>query len=79
MNVDDRVDVHFGGNRLSGHISRIVPQRKDDRPIKVVFDDPLVYGGAGAGWFRADQLSRPGELPTPQPERTHDDEHQRTD
>lgn len=60
--VDQRVDVHFGGDVLPGRVTQVF-KKPEDRDLKVVFDDPLVYGGMGAGWFRADQVSLPGQTP----------------
>ena len=53
-----------------GRISRIQepgPYR-EHRTIKVIFDDPLVYGGMGAAWVSPAVLSVEGEEPPP-PER----------
>jgi len=56
------VDVHFGGQVLPGTVVKAYG-RDDGRDIKVLFDDPLVYGGMGAGWFSADEVSLPGQRP----------------
>jgi hypothetical protein len=58
--IDQPVDVHFGGDVLPGRVVQVY-NKTDGRDIKVLFDDPLVYGGMGAGWFKADQVSRPGQ------------------
>ena len=55
------VDVHFGGEVLPGTVTKVVPKQDDDRSIKVVFDDPMTYGGMGAGWFTPAQVSLPGQ------------------
>ena len=54
------VEVHLGSQMLRGKIARVYT-KPEDRDIKVVFDDPMVYGGQGAGWFTADQVSLPGQ------------------
>lgn len=56
------VDVHFGGQVLPGTVVKTY-QRDDGRDVKVLFDDPLVYGGMGAGWFSPDEVSLPGQRP----------------
>jgi hypothetical protein len=58
--VDMTVDVHFGDQTLPGTLTQVVPT-KAPRSLKVVFDDPLVYGGIGAGWFSPAQVSLPGQ------------------
>jgi hypothetical protein len=58
--IDQQVDVHFGGEVLPGKVTQIA-HKTDERDIKVIFDDPLVYGGTGAGWFKADQVTLPGQ------------------
>lgn len=58
--VGQAVDVHFGGDVLPGTLTRVV-SRPEGRDLKVVFDDPLVYGGMGAGWFTAQEVSHPGQ------------------
>ena len=47
--IGQQVDVHFGNEVLTGKVVRVYTH--DGKDIKVVFDDPLVYGGVGAGWF----------------------------
>ena len=52
--------VHFAnGDALPGKIVRYAPDQVYS--YKVVFDDPLVYGGTGAGWFEPAQVALPGE------------------
>ena len=55
------VDVHYGGGVLPGKVVKVVPTKPDDRSVKVVFDDPMTYGGMGAGWFTPAQVSLPGQ------------------
>ena len=57
--VEHAVDVHFGMQVLPGRLVRALT-RPDGRDLKVIFDDPLVYGGMGAGWFSASEVSLPG-------------------
>jgi hypothetical protein len=58
--IDMAVDVHFGDQVLPGTLTRVVPTKAAGRILKVVFDDPMTYGGMGAGWFRPSQVSLPG-------------------
>jgi hypothetical protein len=58
--IDMAVDVHFGDEVLPGKVVRAIT-KPDGRDVKVVFDDPLVYGGMGAGWFKPTQVSLPGQ------------------
>lgn len=58
--VDQPIEVRFGGECLPGKITRVIG-KPDGRDIKVVFDDPLVYGGMGAGWFSASEVNLPGQ------------------
>jgi len=59
-----KVDVWLGNGALPplpGTVTKVVPEK--EFPYKVVFDDPLVYGGAGAGWFNETQVALPGFIP----------------
>jgi hypothetical protein len=40
---------------------------QDDR-VKVIFDEPLMYGGLGYAWVSSKVLALPGQSPKP-PER----------
>jgi hypothetical protein len=60
--VDCPVDVHFGPEVLPGKMTRVV-KHMDGKDIKVIFDDPLVFGGVGTGWFTVDQVALPGQAP----------------
>ena len=66
----DRVQVSVpygleGVSVFSGHVARI----QDPGPhfpsqtLKVVFDDPLVFGGTGMGWFDPKHVVAEGETP----------------
>jgi hypothetical protein len=66
LEPDMRVDVHFGQTILPGRITKFVRTR--ERSYKVVFDDPLVYGGSGAGWFPREMVALPGQLPEEVPD-----------
>lgn len=48
----DRVHVSFGDGQL--HAGRV--ERLRDSEVRVVFDDPTIYGGAGAAWVNHDQV-----------------------
>lgn len=59
----DRVQVVVAeGKTLSGHITKIQDPgpHKTYQTIKVKFDDPMVMGGTGTGWF-APHAVRPDE------------------
>lgn len=60
--IDRAVEVHFGNEVLQGKVTQVV-SKPEGRDIKVVFDDPMVYGGIGAGWFLPSQVSLPGQRP----------------
>ena len=68
-----QVSVPYGQDGVSvfpGHIARIQEPgpHKTYRTLKVVFDDPLVFGGTGTGWFSPKAVVAEGEQPAP-PER----------
>lgn len=52
---------------LEGTIARIQDPgpNRPERTVKVLFDDPLVFGGTGTAWVRPEVLSEPGAAPAP--------------
>lgn len=72
----DRVIVSLpygtdGVTLLPGHVSQVreIGPYKPHRTVKVVFDDPLVYGGFGTAWVSPTALAYEGEPPA-EPERS---------
>lgn len=73
----DRVQVSFpyGDDGVSAHLGTIdriqIPgphHVNPHRTHKVRFDDPLIMGGMGIGWFIPEVLTREGDEPA-EPER----------
>jgi len=68
--IGDRVQVSlpFGANDQTVHlatISRILEPGPHDpaATVKVLFDDPLIYGGTGTAWVEPWVLAREGAEP----------------
>lgn len=74
--IDEVVNVSlpYGEGDRTVHKARIVRIQEPGpeaphRTIKVLFDDPLLYGGRGYAWVSPDVISLPGTEPK-QPDRT---------
>ena len=63
-----QVSLPYGPDGLTvhaGHVGRVQEPgpSKPECTVKVIFDDPLVYGGMGAGWFSPRVLTAEGAEP----------------
>lgn len=68
--IDERVQVSlpYGADDQTVHLATVARiqepgPRLPDHTVKVIFDDPLVYGGTGAAWVTPESLSLVGHEP----------------